>query len=246
MSKTRQEIEKQLDENIPASAVAKRSGGGSKALSYLETWYVIDRLNRVFGNMGWDCETTEMHLVSTGDSLPAYRAKVKITVSSPVTEADGSVVGFRNVVKEGTGWGSDKSKQNAHEMACKEAESDALKRAAMKLGKSMGLALYDKTQEFVGDPEPAPKAAPKAPTPVYTHEDDLGGEPGKVINRAAINSAITANGKLLIAKGVYTSEAFKAMRKEKYGVDSTEALTDSQANELLTNLKKEVANGKST
>lgn len=244
MSKTREEIEKQLDENIPASAVAKRSGGGSKALSYLETWYVIDRLNAVFGNMGWDCETTEMQLVSSDGALPAYRAKVRITVSAPVVEADGSVLGFRNVVKEGTGWGSDKSKLNAHEMACKEAESDALKRAAMKLGKSMGLALYDKTQEFVGDPEPTPK-----PTISNAHGERVVYQGGpkvdeKLENRSAINAAITANGKLLIAKGQHTAESFKTMRKEKFGVDSTDALTDEQANQLLTQLKKEVADGK--
>lgn len=242
MSKTREQIEKQLDENIPADAVAKRSGGGATKLSYLETWYVIDRLNKVFGNMGWDCETTEMQLVSGPDSLPAYRAKVRITVSAPHFDSDGSLAGFRNVVREGTGWGSDKSKMNAHEMACKEAESDALKRAAMKLGISMGLGLYDKSGEFVDAPEKPTPPAPKVST-VATLETDIG-LPKGTLDRKDVNAAITNNGKVCIAKGVYTKETFQAMRKEKYGVDTTEALTDSQANELLTILKKAAQDGK--
>lgn len=241
MSKTREQIEKQLDENIPADAVAKRSGGGATKLSYLETWYVIDRLNKVFGNMGWDCETVGMDLVSEPGALPAYRSKVRITVSAPVTESDGTVVGFRNVVKEGTGWGSDKSKLNAHEMACKEAESDALKRAAMKLGISMGLGLYDKSGEFVDAPE---KKEPELKLPLFV-KDPPPPDPNNAITvRMGVNASITSNGKVCIAKGVYTKETFQAMRKEKYGVDTTEALTDVQANELLTILKKEAQDGK--
>lgn len=226
--KTREDIEKQLDENIPGSVISSRSGGGATKLKYLETYYVIDRLNKVFGNLGWDSETVEMVQVNMGDTLPAYRARVRITVSAPVTESDGSIVGFRNVVKEGNGWGSDKSKLNPHEMACKEAESDALKRAAMKLGISMGLGLYEKTGEYIeDDSKPAPKVEAPAPS-----------------NRKAVNDGITGEGKVCIAKGLYTKEAFQAMRKEKYGVDSTEALTDTQANELLTILKKEAKDGK--
>lgn len=231
MSKTREQIEKELDQNIPREVVAQRSGGGTKSLSYLETWYVIDRLNKVFGNMGWESETTEMLLVSGSDALPAYRAKVRITVSTPEHDASGTIVGFRNVVKEGTGWGSDKSKLNPHEMACKEAESDALKRAAMKLGISMGLGLYDKSGEFVDDAVPetkseTPKSAPK-------------------LDRKAINDGIAANAKTAVARGIYKDiPEFQAFRKEKYGVDTTDALSDTQANELLNILKQEQKNGK--
>lgn len=233
MIKTREQIEKQLDENIPREAVSQRSGGGTKSLSYLETWYVIDRLNKIFGPLGWDCETTEMVLVSYGESLPTYRAKVRITVSALVTNADGSIEGFRNVVREGTGWGSDKSKLNPHEMACKEAESDALKRAAMKLGISMGLGLYDKSGEFIEEAEKT-----------YEKHKPAMEQLAKSESRDSVNKAITANSTVVIAKKLYTGETLRAMLKEKYGVDNKEALTDSQANELLAILKKEAQDGK--
>lgn len=232
--KTREQIETELNENIPREAVSSRSGGGTKQLSYLETYYVIDRLNRIFGSLGWDSETVEMALVSEPGALPAYRAKVRITVSCPAYEADGSLVGFRNVVKEGTGWGSDKSKMNPHEMAAKEAESDALKRAAMKLGISMGLGLYCKTGEYV---EEAAKAAPVEKPAVAV----LPNHGPQATNRDAINKGIAANAKVLQAKGKKTVDEIKKEAQTKYGVEQIPSgLSDEQAAELLKNLKEQV------
>ena len=62
-----------------------------------------------------------------------------------------AIIDGKQVMKTGIGYGSDKGKFNPGEMASKEAESDALKRAAMKLGRSLGLALYDKSQEYVDE-----------------------------------------------------------------------------------------------
>jgi DNA recombination protein Rad52 len=222
MIKSPIDVASQLDEKIPRDAVSSRSAGGGKALSYLESWYVIDRLNKVFGNLGWDSETTEMVLVSKPDEKPAYRAKVRITAIVKVD--DGA---YMKVTKEGTGWGSDKSNLNPHEMACKEAESDALKRAAMKFGMSLGLALYDKSQENVDD-GPAPQA-PAAAAP-------------KTIKREDINEQISAISRVLISQKKRSKEDLFASLKKQYGVDSKEALTDSQAQALLTELRA-IANG---
>lgn len=133
------EIEKELNKPIERGMVSTRSGGGSKELSYLEHNVVVDELNRIFGNLSWSSETLEMHQVS--DTPVTYRAKVRITVRFD----DGFVI------KEGYGWGSDKSKMNPHEMAVKEAESDAMKRAARLLGGRLGNYLYDKSQSMVVD-----------------------------------------------------------------------------------------------
>ena len=214
--------------NIPREAVSSRSGGGTKQLSYLETWYVINRLNKVFGNLGWDSETVEMIPVNGPNEKPAYRAKVKITVSAPVYSQDGTLEGFRNVIKEGNGWGSDKSTQNPHEMAVKEAESDALKRAAMKLGISMGLGLYDKSGDFVENETQAKTTKTVDPTPKSVPD-----------NRDALNKKITAIARVCIAKGKYTKESFQAMRKFVYDADTTEAMSDAKAQELFNQLEGE-------
>lgn len=149
MNKTLEEVTTLLVADLKREAVKSRSQGGA-ALSYVDTYYVIKRLNECFGNLGWDSETVDMVLLTQPGEKAAYRAKVRITAI--VATGDG---GYMKVCKEGTGWGSDKSTNNAHEIACKEAESDALKRAAMKFGMSLGLALYDKSQENVED---APKS----------------------------------------------------------------------------------------
>lgn len=226
MNKTIEEVTKLLNEKIPREVVATRSGGGSKALSYLEAWYVVDRLNTVFGNTGWDSETVEMRLVSEPGALPAYCAKVRITAC--VSAGDG---GYMKIVKEGTGWGSDKSKLNPHEMATKEAESDALKRAAMKFGMSLGLALYDKSQENVEDAPAPQKSAPKT------------AESGT--SRDAINKLITAKSKVILAKaGPENTPERTAKAAElkalitKLGAETKEQLTDEKAKELLATLEK--------
>ena len=56
---TIEDIRHRLDEPIPSDVVAKRKGGAGFSLSYLEGWYVIDRLNQVFGQGNWQYEIDE-------------------------------------------------------------------------------------------------------------------------------------------------------------------------------------------
>lgn len=230
MTKTPEQVCALLDADLARSAVKSRSQGGAN-LSYVDTYYVIKRLNECFGNLGWDSETVQMVEVPgnkdrNGVQLVAYRAMVRI--SAMIAVGDGS---YLKVVKEGTGWGSDKSTLNPHEMASKEAESDALKRAAMKFGMSLGLALYDKSQENVED---APKAQP-TPAPINAGPVLVATEPSG--NREALNKRITAMSKVVIAKQLKTLNDLKAEMKTKYGVDNTASLTDGQAKELLATLE---------
>jgi len=108
-------------------------------LSYFETWQVIDRLNQILGTENWSHQVLQITKLEA--EKPTYMAHVRLTVN----------VGGVVTVKDGIGYGTDKGKYNPHEMAIKEAESDALKRAAKNLGRSVGLALYDKSQEYVSD-----------------------------------------------------------------------------------------------
>jgi hypothetical protein len=244
MTKQPNEVLELLDANLAREAVKSRSQSGTN-LSYVDTYYVIKRLNECFGNLGWDSETVDMILVSNPGEKAAYRAKVRITAI--VATGDG---GYMKVIKEGTGWGSDKSMHNAHEMAAKEAESDALKRAAMKFGMSLGLALYDKSQENVEDSPKQPKLSTpstpaKAAAALSALKDDtevmiMVQAPGT--HREALNKRITAMSKVVIAKRLKTLEELKADMKTKYGADSTASLADPQAKELLVNLEA-MANG---
>lgn len=142
-------IKDQLDANIPSEVISTRSQSG-KSLSYLEAWYVIDRLNQVLGTENWSHEI--VNIIPLQSEKPSYGFHVRLKAK----------INDMIVTKDGIGYGSDKGTFNAGEMALKEAESDALKRAAMKLGRSLGLALYDKSQEFVGEAVAAIKQDIKA------------------------------------------------------------------------------------
>lgn len=149
---SREAIEAECMTPLPQSAVSSRQQAGA-TLSYVQQHYVIRRLCEVFGPLGFDVETVSCELVCQPYEVTnersqkttwrvGYRAKVQITVWS----LDG-----RGTIKEGTGVGQgiDKDLILAHESGAKEAETDALKRAARLLGDSFGLALYDKQQEHV-------------------------------------------------------------------------------------------------
>lgn len=137
-----------LNASLDSSVVKQREQSGVK-LDYVESWYVIGQLNEVFGFDGWDRETISVNLIqsdtnSNGKARVAYTAQCVLTVRFP----EGQVV-----KRYGTGFGNgfDNDPGKAHESAIKEAESDAMKRAAMTLGNRFGLALYDKTKANVMD-----------------------------------------------------------------------------------------------
>lgn len=145
------DAQKELDKPLSREHVSQRQEGwGDRkiTLSYLEGWHVIAELNRIFGHDGWTRETVQMDLITEdniktkkGDDAfaAAYMAKVRLTVLGVVREGYGN------------GSGIDRGRAKAHEGAIKEAETDAMKRAAMTFGWPLGLALYDKKQEHVSD-----------------------------------------------------------------------------------------------
>lgn len=145
---------------LDKTKVKERSQAG-RQLSYIEAWHAIAEANRIFGYDMWDRETvtlteTNRDLVDVkakdGSTYQQWRvgymAKVKVTAYT--------TTGGR-IVREGSGFGSGMSKPEAIgeavESAVKEAESDAMKRALMTFGNPFGLALYDKTQANVVDPD---------------------------------------------------------------------------------------------
>jgi DNA recombination protein Rad52 len=138
---------KKLNENLRPDAISQRDGGGGRKLSYVEGWYVLDRLNDILGPGAWSYDVTTREVVResrTGDKGErwhvTYSAKCVLTL-------DAGAVSLGDV---GHGHGIDRDLGAAIESAEKEAATDALKRAAKSLGRSMGLALYQKSQEHVG------------------------------------------------------------------------------------------------
>ena len=136
MTFTKEQTE-QLNQPIDPKVVAFRQQG-SMQLAYLESWYVINEANRIFGFDGWQSETVQLDCVQSDEFCVTYIAKVRVTIG--------------DVIREGVGAGHGKGKSvnlgDKHESAVKEAESDARKRAFMQFGSQFGLSLYDRTKAW--------------------------------------------------------------------------------------------------
>lgn len=248
------QLNQDLDAPIPRSAVKEREGAGRRSFSYLSTDYVIARMNSVFGNLNWATETVANDCVFQGQvngkHCVSYIARVKVEAQH--IDENGRVLRTSHT---GTGYGDGSDGSNlgkAHELAAKEAESDALKRACKNLGQSMGLALYDKDQTNVVEDSsssrsdaPAPKASaptparqtatsdrPKAPASERPKLAEAGGQARELVNRQ-----ITALAKIVNSKGVKTFADMKAEMQAKYGTDDKAKLSDAQASELLASLQ---------
>ena len=136
MTFTKEQIE-QLNQPIDPKVVAFRKQGNIQ-LAYLESWYVINEANRIFGFDGWSSETIQLDCVQSDEFCVTYIAKVRVTVG--------------DVIREGVGAGHGKGERvnlgDKHESAVKEAQSDARKRAFMQFGSQFGLSLYDRSKAW--------------------------------------------------------------------------------------------------
>jgi DNA recombination protein Rad52 len=133
-----------LSQPLDPSRVSKRTGAGSRQLSYLETYDVINHLNSIFGYDGWSDYLTGIERI--GPTL--WRATVRIEAH----------IGDTLVTHSDTGIGVHTKESNEEiEKAVKEAASDALKRAARKFGDQFGNCLYDKSAPEHNAGRPAPQ-----------------------------------------------------------------------------------------
>lgn len=134
-----------LSDALPHEAVKQRKQG-NRQVDYIEGWYAIAVANDIFGFDGWSLETlemTELHppFKKTNNynkvmQHVAFRCKVRITV----------FLGDTLIQRDGYGFGNGVAGdiQAAYELAVKEAETDAMKRALRTFGNQFGLSLYDK------------------------------------------------------------------------------------------------------
>ena len=136
---------KMLQAPLDPKNVVKPSGNFGPKGDYLEGWFIINELNRVFGFDGWSYtidlsrDALEKGKDSRGNEQwqAAYTCICTLKVGA-VTRQD---VGFGSGFAKGVG--------DAIEGATKEAATDALKRAARTFGNIFGLALYDKSRANV-------------------------------------------------------------------------------------------------
>jgi DNA recombination protein Rad52 len=144
-------ITTELDRKLDASHVRQRLGSGGVMLDYLEGWFVIQEANRIFGHDGWSRETLILEPVGSpvhsrnrygkDQWKVGYRAVVRVSA--------------HGVVRYGSGFGNGIGPDSidVHELAVKEAETDAMKRALATFGNPFGLALYDKARTNVASEE---------------------------------------------------------------------------------------------
>ena len=134
LNTTQQEI---LLKGINPARIAKRSGGGGRSLSYLEAWDVKAHLIRIFGFGAWSADVIESSLAyeekSGNNWSVGYRVVLRLSIPSLNCTYTEAAVGSAQLPQRG----------EAHDMAIKTAESDALKRAAINLGDQFGLSLYN-------------------------------------------------------------------------------------------------------
>jgi recombination DNA repair RAD52 pathway protein len=128
---------KALQGPLDQQHVSSRSQAG-RSLSYLETWHVRRQLIAIFGYGGFSAEVIESSLAfeekdDKGRWNIGYKVTLKLTLHELGAVYTESAVGSATLPQRG----------EAHDMAIKSAESDALKRAAVNLGSKFGLGLYD-------------------------------------------------------------------------------------------------------
>lgn len=150
-----------LTSDLDPRRVQKREGSGRQSLSYLMTHDVKRAANRIFGFDGWGYVVESLHLlgeepVKSRNGKDGFRVGYRATVTVTVVTERGAVhrgdTGYGDAV-EYTG-----SRITPHELASKEAVSDAIKRCLSSWGDQFGLVLYGA--------DPAPPVEPAAePTP---------------------------------------------------------------------------------
>lgn len=129
------EIQDKLNESIPPHFVSDKAG-----LSYVSHRYVKNRLNEVFGWDGWSYTIQRVDLDPDNNGAFVH-VRLKVEVGEVHVTRDGLAYGFP----------ANQTGPQAYDFAIAEAVTDALKRAAVSLGNSMGLELYPMSK---GAPEP--------------------------------------------------------------------------------------------
>lgn len=128
--------------------------------SHMEGYDVRAHLTRIFGFEGWDIEGPPAECIhdvtldtgrkkDNGWPFLRYSCAYRQHLTLVVYDAAGLLV--KRVIGQAVGKAENQpSFGDAHDLALKDAETQALKRAAMNLGDQFGLGLYNKTARLPG------------------------------------------------------------------------------------------------
>ena len=122
--------------------ISTRKGAGNSSLSYLEAWDVKAHLNRIFGFLNWSADVIESTLAFEEQKDGKWSVGYKVTLRLSIETGRDTFV-KATYTEAAVGSSTQGQRGEAHDMAVKTAESDALKRAAINLGDQFGLSLYN-------------------------------------------------------------------------------------------------------
>jgi DNA recombination protein Rad52 len=132
-----------LLKGINPNRVSKRQGGGGKSLSYVEAWDIKAHLNRIFGFCNWSADVIDSSLAFEAEVNGKWNVAYKVTLRLRIHSDSDAFMGDTTYTEAAVGTATLPQRGEAHDMAIKTAESDALKRAAINLGDQFGLSLYN-------------------------------------------------------------------------------------------------------
>lgn len=195
---------KSLENELDGARVKSREKGNIN-LSYLEGFDVIETANKIFGYGNWSYTISKLEQVSQEQNqnqnfVICYKAIVNVIVHDSQH--------LKQISREdvGIGTGIAKTLADAHEGACKEAVTDALKRALRTLGNQFGLSLYDKTKNHQNNSQTQTNQPPtQANTPSQNANNTNHVHPQKSFNQYEYQSLynlglniVELNGYLLV------------------------------------------------
>ena len=154
-----------LERPLDPSKVSEREGAGGKQLAYLPSHVAISQANRAFGWGGWGYAVKDLSLLGV-EPLPrrkknkdgklvefggegsrvSYLCLVEVWVNTGDFGDDARVedVGYGDATEFSRYEDQPRPTLVPHELAAKEAVSDAVKRCLRTWGDQFGLSLYDK------------------------------------------------------------------------------------------------------
>lgn len=133
-----------LDKYLGPEYVRLRSGPGGSQVSYLGGDDAVSLANRLFGNDKWSSEIVWRDVAVTVPEGEERKWTVHVVFTVRVTV---QWTPTSSSCHEGTGYGGGRkagSRGEAMELAVKEAETDALKRALRLFGEALGNCVYNK------------------------------------------------------------------------------------------------------
>ena len=141
---TTSEIRRNLDKPLIPQLVSVREDEDGYGYQYLPVHAVITQANRLFGHGNWSTQIREHKpLADHNGQIIGYSCIARVSI--PALNACYEGYGFNPLATRSDGRIRDTAQ--AHDMAAKGAESDAIKRAFRYLGDRFGNSLYEKSSE---------------------------------------------------------------------------------------------------